>query len=63
MADPHSADKIPLTIHLSVETAARLKQAAEAAKRSPSDLAADLLNRHLPRPQTGGTTKGNIPYS
>jgi hypothetical protein len=63
MPEPHATDKIPLTIHLSAEVAARLKQAAEAQKRTPADLAADLLGRHLPRPQAAGPKKLNIPYS
>ena len=58
MPETHPTDKIPLTIHLSADVAARLKQAAEAQKRSPADLAAELLGRHLPRPQTGGPKKG-----
>ena len=56
------SEKIPLTIHLSADVAKRLKLAAEARKRSAADLAADLLDRHLPRPQTGGP-KNSIPYS
>jgi hypothetical protein len=63
MPEPHPTDKIPLTIHLSADVAAWLKQAAEAQKRSPADLVTDLLARHLPRPQTGGPKKLNIPYS
>lgn len=63
MPETHPTDKIPLTVHLPAEVAARLKQAAEAQKRSPSDVAAELLARHLPRPQTGGPKKLNIPYS
>jgi hypothetical protein len=51
-----------LTIYLSADMAARLNRAAEAQKRSAVDLAADLLDRHLPRPQTG-VPKGIIPYS
>jgi hypothetical protein len=63
MPESHPADKIPLTIHLSADVAARLKQAAEAQRRSPAEFAAELLGRHLPRPQTGGPKKGAIPYS
>jgi hypothetical protein len=62
MPETHPTDKIPLTVHLPAEVAARLKQAAEAQKRSPSDVAAELLGRHLPRPQAGGPKKP-IPYS
>ena len=63
MPEPHPTDKIPLTVHLSADVAARLKQAAEAQKRSPSEVAAELLGRHLPRPQAAGPKKLNIPYS
>ena len=63
MADPSTTGKIPLTLHLSAEVAARLKLAAETEKRPPADLAADLLGRYLPRPSTGGPKKGSIPYS
>jgi hypothetical protein len=58
-----SAEKIPLTIQLSPEVAKRLKAAAEAQKRPAADLAADLLDRHLPRPPTGGQPKAVIPYA
>ncbi len=50
-------------MHVSPDVAARLKQAAEAQKRSPAEVAAELLGRHLPHPQTGGPKKLNIPYS
>jgi hypothetical protein len=50
-----------LTIYLSADVAGRLKLAAEAQKRSAVDLVAELLDRYLPRPQTG--PKSNIPYS
>jgi late competence protein required for DNA uptake (superfamily II DNA/RNA helicase) len=62
MSEQRPAEKIPLTIYLSADMAARLNRAAEAQKRSAVDLAADLLDRHLPRPQTG-VPKGIIPYS
>ena len=63
MSEPSVSGKIPLTLHLPVEVAARLKQAAEAQRRPAADLAADLLDRHLPRPPAGGPKKGSIPYS
>ena len=63
MTQPSTGDKIPLTLHLSADVAARLKLAADAKKRAPADLAAALLDQHLPRPQAGGQQKGNIPYS
>ena len=55
-------DKILLTIYLPPDVANRLKLAAEAQKRSAVDLAADLLDRHLPRPWTGGP-KNSVPYA
>ncbi len=63
MTQPTTGDKIPVTLHLSADVAARLKMAAEAQKRPAADLAAELLDRHLPRPQTGGPKRGSIPYS
>ena len=63
MAEPSAAGKVPLTLHLSAEVAARLKLAAETQRRPAADLAADLLDRYLPRPPTSGAKKGNIPYS
>jgi hypothetical protein len=62
MSEQRPSDKIPLTIYLSADVANRLKLSAEARKRSAADLAADLLDRHLPRPQADGP-KGSIPYS
>jgi hypothetical protein len=63
MIQPTAGDKIAVTLHLSADVAARLKMAAEAQKRPAADLAADLLDRHLPRPQAGGPKKGSIPYA
>ncbi len=62
MSEQRPTEKIPLTIYLSADVAGRLKLAAEARKRSAVDLAAELLDRHLPRPQTGGS-KQSIAYS
>jgi predicted transcriptional regulator len=62
MSEQRPTEKIPLTIYLSADLAGRLQRAAEARKRSAVDLAAELLDRHLPRPQTGGPKK-SIPYS
>ena len=56
------SEKISLTIYLSAEVAGRLKLAAEAQKRPAIDLVAELLDRHLPRPQAAGP-KSSIPYS
>jgi hypothetical protein len=63
MTQPSTGDKIPLTLHLSADVAARLKLAADAKKREPADLAVALLDQYLPRPQVGGQKKGSIPYS
>ena len=51
-----------MTIYLSKDVAGRLKMAAEAEKRPAVELVAELLDRHLPRPQTGGP-KSSIAYS
>ena len=63
MTQPNSGEKIPLTVYLSPDVAKRLTLAAESQKRPAADFAADLLDRHLPRPRTGGPPKGSIPYS
>jgi hypothetical protein len=63
MTQPIPGDRISLTVYLSPDVAKRLKAAAEAQKRAAADLVADLLDRHLPRPQTGGQPKSSIPYS
>ncbi|MGO8689482.1 MAG: hypothetical protein ACLQLG_07600 [Thermoguttaceae bacterium] len=61
MAEKSTADKYPLTIYLPADVAKRLMAVAETQKRTPADLAADLLDRNLPQLQPGGT-KGKIPY-
>jgi hypothetical protein len=63
MAEPIASGKIPLTLHLSSDVAVRLKLAAEKQKRPAADLAADLLDRHLPPMPTAGPKPGNIPYA
>ena len=63
MAEKSTSGKIPLTVYLSADVAARLKLAAEAQKQPAAELAASLLDRHLPRPQAGGEKKGIIPYA
>jgi hypothetical protein len=62
MPEHRPTEKMPIPLQLSPDVARRLKLAAEGRKLSPADLAADLLDRYLPRPQPGGP-KGNIPYS
>jgi len=63
MTQPNPGEKISLTVNLSPEVARRLKAASETQKRPAADLAADLLDRYLPRLQTAGQQKGSIPYS
>ena len=63
MATSGPSDKIALTLHLSADVAKRLMVAAESQRRSAADLAAELLDRHLPRPQTSPPKKGTIPYA
>ena len=63
MAEPSASRKIPLTLQLSADVAARLQAVAELQKRSAADLAVDLLDRNLPRLQTGESKKKKIPYT
>jgi hypothetical protein len=63
MTQPSTGERIPLTVYVSHDVAKRLKAAAEAQKRPAAELAADLLDRHLPRPPAGGKPKGVIPYA
>ena len=64
MAERNTEGKIQLTLHLTESLAARLQLAAVNENRDASDVAAELLNRHLPR--TGGPQPkkpGAIPYA
>ncbi len=63
MTQSTSCEKIPLTVYLSPELAKRLKAASETQRRPAADLAADLLDRYLPRLPPAGQQKGSIPYS
>ena len=63
MAESGTSGKIPLTLHLSAEVAARLKSTADRQHRPPADVAAELLDRHLPRTPSAGAKPGSIPYS
>jgi hypothetical protein len=63
MAEPNAGTKLPLTIFLTPEVAQRLKLAAEAQHRAAADVAAEMLERHLPRLPGAGPKKGSIPYS
>jgi hypothetical protein len=60
--DPDEKDR--LTIYLSGEVAQRLKLAAVSQKRAASDIVAEMLDRHLPRLEARGATRGpKIPYT
>lgn len=63
MPEQRPTDKMPLTIHLSPDVAVRLKMLAETQKRPAEVVAADLLDRHLPRPRPQGGAKERAPYS
>ena len=63
MADKISADKIPLTVHLPAGLAKRLQVVAAAQNRPAPAVVIDLLERYLPRPQSGDLKKGKIPYT
>jgi predicted HicB family RNase H-like nuclease len=62
MTEPGNKNKFPLTLHMNADLAKRLAVAAEAQKRSAEDLVINLLERNLPRLQTG-ESKGKIPYT
>jgi hypothetical protein len=62
MTQPNSTQKVPLTLQISPEVAQRLMLAAETQRRVASELAADLLDRYLPKLPTAGPKK-SIPYS
>jgi len=62
MAERSPADRLSLTLSLSVDVARRLAQAAEAQQRPVADVVLDLLDKHLPRADAGGK-KGKIPYT
>ncbi len=53
-------EKIPLTIQLPQQIAARLKSVATNQNQPASDVVVALLDRHLPRLQE--EKKGTIPY-
>ncbi|MBN2577921.1 MAG: hypothetical protein JXB10_02940 [Pirellulales bacterium] len=62
MPEKPPADKIPLTLYLKTELAQRLQWAAESRKLPASEVAADLLDRYLPRTPPG-QKRGAIPYT
>ena len=61
MPEPSTKGRFPLTIYMDAEIAKRLAAAAAAQKRPPEDLVIDMLDRSLPRLQTG--SKDKIPYT
>ena len=63
MTQPSSGEKTPLTVYLSPDLVKRLKAASDTQRRPAADLAADLLDRYLPRLPAAGQQKGSIPYS
>jgi hypothetical protein len=63
MTQPNPGERVALTVYLSPDVAKRLKAASETQKRPAAELAAELLDRNLPRLPTTGQQKGSIPYS
>jgi hypothetical protein len=63
MTQQGAGEKVPLTLYVSADVARRLMLAAEAQRQPAADLAADLLDRYLPKLPAAGQKKGNIPYS
>ena len=64
MAEKHAEGKIPLTLHLTEDLAKRLQLAAASRSRAASDVATELLDRHLPHLEgRQPTKKGGIPYA
>ena len=61
MAEQNTKGKFPLTIYMDAEIAKRLAAASAAQKRPAEDLVIDMMDRSLPRLQTG--SKGKIPYT
>jgi hypothetical protein len=62
MPEKPSPDKIPVTLYLKAELAQRLQWAAESRNLPAPDVAADLLDRYLPRTPPG-QKRGSIPYT
>lgn len=63
MAERSPNERLAITLELPPDVARRLMLAAEAQKRPVADVAINLLDRHLPRPQSGEAKKASIPYS
>jgi len=62
MPEQDTKGKFPLTIYMDADLAKRLAVAAEGQKRSAADLVVNILDRNLPRLQSG-SGKGKIPYT
>jgi fructose-1,6-bisphosphatase/sedoheptulose 1,7-bisphosphatase-like protein len=62
MPEQNLKDKFPLMIYMDADIAKRLAAAAEAQKRDPAELVVNILDRNLPRLQSG-SVKGKIPYT
>ena len=61
MPEPNTKGKFPLTIYMDTDLAKRLAVAAEAQKQPAENLVITMLDRSLPRLQTG--SKDKIPYT
>jgi hypothetical protein len=62
MPEKPPSDKVPLTLYLKAELAQRLQWQAETRNLPAADVAADLLDRYLPR-NPPGPKRGSIPYT
>jgi len=62
MPEQDTKGKFPLTLYMDADLAKRLAVAAEAQKRSAADLVTNILDRNLPRLQSG-SSKAKIPYT
>ena len=62
MPEQDTKGKFPLTIHLDADLAKRLAVAAEAQKRQAEALVINILDRNLPRLDSGAG-KNKIPYT
>ena len=63
MSEQSTSGKIPLSIFLTPDLAARLEREAKRLNRPAGDVAAEVLERHLPRLPAGPPKPGNIPYA
>jgi predicted HicB family RNase H-like nuclease len=61
MPEPNTKGKFPLMIYMDAELAKRLAVAAAAQKQPAENLVINMLDKSLPRLQTG--SKDKIPYT